>query len=76
MAKIPPILCMKLMNLAFRQVERNNVTLKTFAEVQNEHRLQNTGKRWTIPDRDLDLLASIDLLSRDPKNRQFTLNVL
>jgi len=37
--------------------------------------LPNT-RGWTLPDRDLDLLASIDLLSRDTKNLQFTLNVL
>jgi len=29
----------------------------------------------TFADRDLDLLASIDLLSCDPKNLQFKLNV-
>jgi hypothetical protein len=42
---------------------------------RNEHKFRNTGRGWRLPDRDLDLLASIDLLSRDPKNLQFTLNV-
>jgi len=43
---------------------------------RNECRFWNTARGWTLPDRDLDLLASVDLLSRDSKNLQFTLNVL
>jgi hypothetical protein len=44
--------------------------------MQDEHGFSNTGRVWAIPDRDVDFLASIDLLSRDPKNLQFFLDIL
>jgi len=74
LAEIPPILCIKLVSPTFRRVEIK-LLLKPSLMTRNERRFRNTGKGWTLPDRNLDLLASIDLLSRDPKNLQFTLNV-
>ena len=43
---------------------------------QDERRFRNIKRSRTLPDRDLDLLPSIDLLSCDPKNPKFILNVM
>jgi hypothetical protein len=43
---------------------------------QDERGFQNIGRSWTLPNRDLDLLADIDLLSCDPKNLEFIPNLL
>jgi len=43
---------------------------------QDEHKFRNTGRSWTPPNRDLDLLADIDLLSCDPKNPEIIPNLM
>lgn len=50
--------------------------MKPSLMTQDEYRFRSTGRSWTLPNRDLDLLLGIDLLSCDPKNPEFILDLM
>jgi len=60
----------------FECVERIVLLLKPSLMMRHECKFRNTGRDWTLPDRDFDLLAGIDPLRSNPKNLQFELDVL
>jgi hypothetical protein len=55
-------------------LKRNRTTFEAFAENAGSAQISETQEE--LPNRDLDLLASIDLLSRDPKNLECILDLM
>lgn len=73
--EIFPILCIRFMSASLKDVERNPITLQTFADERGSGPVLECENGWNKLDRERNFLTSIDLLSRGPGNPQFTLNI-
>jgi hypothetical protein len=73
--EILPILCIRIMSTSMKDMERNSITLQTFADGRGSGAVLECENEWNVLDGEPNFLTGIDLLSGDPGNPQFTLNI-
>ena len=68
LTRVQSILCIRLVNVLSKQTKKKGLLLKPSLMTQDGPRFGKTGKTCAQPDKGLDLLLGVDLLSCDPKN--------